>query len=164
MEFINRGIEEHFNHDDEKIKEYQILKKFKSHNILNERLDLYKDFTINLLYKIIDTYLGIEYINSIEHAKGHYNWCFGKVLEEFHEQEIDFYNNEELYDYFFDFYLDHFYRLEKQPTLNNLKIFWTNIFNHKKLNKTKNEFEALIELYEIFDYSLRHSDKFIIEN
>mgnify|MGYP006288452681 CR=1 FL=1 len=150
--------------DDEEIKEYQILKKFKSHNILNERLDLYRDFTINLLYKIYDTYLGIEYIDSMEKANGHYNWCFEKILHEFNEQEINFYHNDLLYDYFFDFYLTKFYKLEKQPKFSEMKNFWLNIFDYKKLNKTKKEFDVLIELYEIFDISMVINDKELITN
>lgn len=153
-----------FDNDDEKIKEYEILKKFKSHNILKERVDLYKDFTLNLLYKVYDTYLGIEYIKTVENAKGHYNWCFGKVADEFYDQELDFYRNDKLYEYFLNYYIDQFYSQENQPTINDIKNFWIDIFNYKKQNKRKNEFDALIELYEIFDESLNVNAKLISEN
>jgi hypothetical protein len=152
----------YFNHeDDDEIKEYEILKKFKSHNILKERVDLYKDFSLNLLYKIYDTYLGVEYIKNKKDAIGHYNWCFGKVLEEFDEQEIDFYGNDELYDYFLDYYIDQFYSLNKEIPINHHKKIWLEIFNHKKSSKSKNEVEILIELYIIFDFSLDNKHKLV---
>lgn len=149
----------YLNHSDEYIKEYEILKKFKSHNILRERVDLYKDFSINLLYKIYDTYLGINYINTKKDAIGHYNWCYGKILDEFDDQEIDFYGNDELYDYFLDYYMDQFYQQKNQPAITYHMKTWTEIFNHKKTNKSRNEFEVLIELYLLFDISLDNKNK-----
>ena len=143
-----------FDYDDEVIKDYEILKKFKSYNILKERIDLYQEFTINLLYKIYDTYLGIEYINTKKDAIGHYNWCYGKILGEFDEQEINFYGNDELYNYFLNYYIDQFYKKEQQITIVQHRKNWSDIFNHKKSNKNKNEFNVLIELYKIFDNSL----------
>jgi hypothetical protein len=144
----------YFDDEDDSIKEYEILKKFKSHGILKERVELYRDFSLNLLYKIYDTYLGIEYIKTKKDAAGHYNWCFGKVLDEFDEQELDFYGNDELYDYFLEYYIDQFYSLRNQPKIHVHKKTWTEIFDYKKTNKKTNEFEVLVELYVIFDNSL----------
>lgn len=149
----------YLNYNEEFIKEYEILKKFKSHNILKERVDLYQDFSINLLHKIYDTYLGIEYINTKKVATGHYNWCYGKILDQFEDQELDFYGNDELYDYFLNYYMDQFYSQKNQPTISHHKKLWIEIFNHKKTNKNKDEFETLIELYLIFDLSLDEKNK-----
>ena len=146
-------------YNDEFIKEYEILKKFKSHNILRERVDLYKDFSINLLYKIYDTYLGIEYIKTRKDVIGHYNWCYGEILNQFYDQEIDFYGNDELYDYFLKYYVDQFYVQKNQPAISFHKKIWNEIFDHKKTNKSKSEFEVLIELYLIFDISLDEKNK-----
>lgn len=151
---MERAEKYHYFGDNEEIREFEILKKFKSHNILRERVELYKDFTLNLLYEIYDSYLGKEYINTKKDVEGHYNWCFGKVLDEFDDQEIDFYGNDDLYNYFFTYYLDQFYISKKQLPVTQHKKMWTEIFNYKKLNKNKNEFEVLIELYQIFDVSL----------
>jgi len=147
-------LEKHYNDDDDSLREYEVVKKIKSHNILKERVDLYKDFAINLLYKIYETYLGNKYIKSKHDINGHYNWCFGKVLEEFDEQGIDFYGNDSLYNYFLAYYIDQFYKREKQYTINHHKKMWSSIFNYKKQNKIKEEFELLVELYQIFDKSL----------
>ena len=148
-------------YDDEYIKEYDILRKFKSNNILNEKIELYKDFTLNLSYKIYETYLGTEYIDNMEKATGHFNWCFRKILDEFHEQEIDFYLNNSIYNYFFNFFIVKFYKQKEQPKLDDVIKRWENIFNYRKKNKTKKEFDEFTELYEIFDESL---NSFVLEN
>lgn len=146
-------LEENLN-EENLIKEFEIVKKIKSQNILKERVDLYGDFSINLLHHIFDTYLGKDYINTKYDIIGHYNWCFGKVLEEFYDQEIDFYGNDELYNYFLGYYYDQFYRLNKPQTINHYKKLWNDIFSHNKSNKSKNKLDVLIELYQIFDKSL----------
>jgi len=153
MEMERIQLEENYN-DNNSLREYEVLKKFKSHNILKERVDLYKDFAINLLHKIYETYLGKNYIKSKFDIEGHYNWCFGKVLEEFDDQEIDFYGNDSLYNYFLAYYYDQFYNREKPHPMSHHKRMWLNIFNYKKQNKIKEEFELLVELYQIFDKSL----------
>ena len=147
-------LEENLN-DKDLIKEFEIVKRFKSQNILKERVDLYRDFSINLLHFIYDTYLGKEYIKSKHDIIGHYNWCFGKVLEDFFDQEIDFYGNDELYNYFLGYYYDQFYKLEKPQTINHYKKLWNDIFSHNKSNKPKNRLDVLVELYQIFDKSLQ---------
>lgn len=153
MEMRKTKLDNYFN-DDNLLKEYDVVKKFKSYNILKERVDLYQDFAINLLHKIYETYLGKNYIKSKIDIEGHYNWCFGKVLEEFYEQDIDFYGNDGLYNYFLAYYYDQFYNREKQHPINHHKKMWISIFNYKKQNKIKEEFELLVELYQIFDKSL----------
>lgn len=154
MKIIKNDV--YFDNDEEIIKEYEILKNFKSYNILKERIDLYKDFTINLLYILYDSYLGIEYIKTKKDATGHYNWCYGKILDQFNDQEIDFYGNNLIYDYFLKFYLDQFYSEKKQESLNYYVKFWSEIFEHKKNNKKKNDFDVLLEIYQKFNTSLEN--------
>jgi hypothetical protein len=146
---------------DEKLKEFEMVKKFKSHNIIKERVELYKDFTINLLNYINDTYLGKEYIKTPHDIEGHFNWCYGKVLSEFDDEEISFYGNDELYDYFYGYFLDQFYQADHPEPLSHYEKFWENIFELRK-NKNRKVFEVLLEVYEIFDKSI--NDKEMNEN
>jgi hypothetical protein len=148
-------------YNDGKLNELEMQKKFKSHNIIKERVELYKDFTINLLQYIYDTYFGKEYIKTKKDIEGHFNWCFGKVLEEFYDEEISFYENDELYDYFYGYYLDQFYSKEPEP-LSYYEKFWESIFEIKKIMKN-NVFEVLVEIYEIFDKSITNKEIKIFE-
>ena len=147
------GILNHHVNDIDEIKEYEMIKKFKVNNIIMERVELYKDFTFNLLYKIHDTYLGTEYIKNEYDIRGHYTWCYRKVLKEFEEEGIYFYENEELYDYFYGYFLDQFYKKEPE-TISYYERFWENIFDIKSATKKRNIFEVLLEIYEVFDKTI----------
>ena len=139
--------------DDDILNDYEIVREFKRHNILKERIEIYRDFTINLLYYIFDTYLGKEYIHKDSDVIGHFNWCYTKVLDEFIEEEIDFYNNKNIYDYFFNFYYDQLYSADNPKPLNYFILLWDEIFNYKK-DKKKKHFDVLLEIYNVFNPSI----------
>lgn len=143
------------------LTELEIMKKIKSNNILPERVELYRDFVVNLTNNIFDTYLGNEYIASDKDIEGHYSWCFYKVVSEFEEEEISFRDNKELYQYFLLYFYNQFYKLEKIPNISGYIKFWDQIFELKSGIKSKNKktFEVLVELYEIFDKSLIFKNK-----
>jgi hypothetical protein len=144
--------------DNDILKEYEIVKEFKTHNILKERIEIYRDFTINLLYYIFDSYLGKEYINKEKDVVGHFNWCFTKVLEEFYDEDLDFFDNENIYEYFYNFYADQFYFTDAPKTLNYLINFWDDIYNCKK-DKKKKYFDVLIEMYNTFNSSIEKKER-----
>jgi len=138
---------------DDNVKELEMVRKFKSYNVIKERVELYKDFTLNLLYYVFDTYLGKEYIKSEYDMRGHFTWCYRKVLNDFEKEGIYFYENEELYDYFYGYYEDQFYKNDKIEPLSHYEKFWENIFQISK-SKKRNIFEVLLELYDIFDKTI----------
>lgn len=140
------------------LNEYEIVKEFKTHNILKERIDIYRDFTINLLHYIFDSYLGKEYINNEKDVIGHFNWCFTQVLQEFYDEELDFYGNTSIYEYFYNFYSDQFYFTETNKTINYFVNFWEDIFDYKK-DKKKKYFDVLVEMYDIFNSSIEKKER-----
>ena len=149
-------------HNESRVKEFEMMKKFKSYNIIRERVELYKDFTINLLHYIHHTYLGKEYIKTEKEILEHFTWCYGKVLNEFYDEEISFYENGELFEYFYTYYVDQFYKKETVENISHHEKFWENIFEIRN-SKNRKVFEVLLELYEIFDNSLNTNDKKIPE-
>ena len=142
--------------DNKLLKEFEILKKYKNHNIIKERVELYKIFVENLTYYITSTYLGKEYITTKKDIDGHFNWCYGKVCSEFYEIEIDFYDNNELYDYLLLYFETQFYSTTAK-TYKQYRKFWNDIFDYEKKN-TKT-LDVLIEVYEIFDISLYRKEE-----
>lgn len=155
---MNRIFVKYFD-DNDILKEYEIMKKMKSHNIIRERVELYKDFTINLINYIYDTYLGKEYIYREDDIRGHFDWCYNKVLKEFAEEDIFFDDNNDLYYYFYQYFLSQFYQIDKTIELKNYIEFWENIFNISKKNMNKKVFDILLELYDIFDISINNKIK-----
>ena len=129
------------------------MKKMRSYNVKRERIETNKDFTINLLNTIYDTYLGSDYIKTKIDIEGHFNWCFGKVLENFFKEEIDYYENSELYNYFFSYFYDQFYIVKRVRPLSSYERFWSNVFNYKKNEDNSKIYEVLSELNTIFDKS-----------
>ena len=72
----------------------------KKYIIIKDRVELYKDFAMNLLYYIYNYYIDRESLSDDEDIHNHYIWCFNKVCDEFKQENIDFSNNEELKLYF----------------------------------------------------------------
>ena len=72
--------------------------------IVKDRVEIYKDFTINLLNYIYDYYLDKETLSDDNDIRNHFNWCFNKVCDEFKKENLDFSKNKPLKEYFHQFY------------------------------------------------------------
>lgn len=131
--------------------------KNKKFLIILDRLELYKDFTFNLLYYIDHYYLDYESLYKDSDINNHFYWCYNKACDEFLEEGIDFKNNDELKEYFRGYYFNYYYKAQADTTKDlSLKYFekiWTSIFDFEQ-QKNKNVTNILIELYTIFDKSL----------
>ena len=59
--------------------------------------------------------------NTPEDIKSHFSWCIEKVIKNFKEENIIFDNTEELKEYFFNFYMELFYKFnDKEGGLEKL--------------------------------------------
>ncbi len=143
------------------LNEYQMVKQLKTNNIIKERVELYRDFVINLIHYIHSTYFGKEYIKTEEDIKGHYNWAFNKVISDFENEEIFFGDTNELRQYFFDYFIVRFYSVEKIPSQKTFIGFWDEIFNLDNI-KEKAIFSSMVDIYKLFDNSLKNKN--ILEN
>ena len=130
--------------------------------IVKDRVEAYRDFTLNLLYYIDHYYLDSETLSDDVDIKNHFSFCFRKVCNEFKEEGIDFSDNTKLYEYFYQFYYYQFYKLQEESEHDNslsfYEKFWKNIFEIDR-QKNKNVINTLIELYQIFDVSIGKEKK-----
>lgn len=134
--------------------------------IVKDRVEIYKDFALNLLYYINNYYLDKISLSLDEDIYNHYSWCFNKVCDEFLIEGIDFTKNRELKEYFYAYYYHQFYKLNKDnqnqdTSLEYYERFWRNIFEIDK-QKNKNIINILIEIYNIYDKSI-NLEKNILE-
>lgn len=134
--------------------------------IINNRVEIYRDFALNLLYYIYNYYLDKETLSKDVDIYNHYSWCFNKVCDEFLLEEIDFRKNKELKQYFYDYYYHQFYKIDKNNMNQNTSIeyyerFWKGIFEIDK-QKNKNVLNILVEIYNVFDKSI-NLEKNILE-
>ena len=131
--------------------------------IVKDRVEIFKDFTINLVNYIIAYYLDDETLSSDNDIQNHFNWCFNKVCGEFEEEGINFRDNKSLRDYFYQFFYYQFYKREnREVSTSYYEKFWRSIFNIEEKQKNKNIMNTMIELYNIFDTSI-NSEKNILE-
>ena len=126
--------------------------------IINNRVEIYRDFALNLLYYIYNYYLDKETLSKDEDIYNHYTWCFKKVCDEFLLEELDFRKNSDLKKYFYDYYYHQFYKIDKNNMNQNTSIeyyerFWKGIFEIDK-QKNKNVLNLLVEIYNVFDKSI----------
>lgn len=138
--------------DREFFNEYQTMKQLKSNNVIKERVELYRDFVVNLIHYIHTTYLGKEYIKTEEDVKGHFNWAFNKVLADFEKEGVIFGETKTLKNYFFDYFKERFYKVETPPSAKTFVGFWDDLFTVSP-TKEKTKLQALIEIYKLFDTS-----------
>ena len=138
----------------------------KKYNIVKERVEVYKDFALNLLYYIQFYYLDKQTLSEDQDIYNHYSWCYNKVCKEFLEEDIDFTENKELKEYYYSYYYHQFYKITKENHNQDTSItyyekFWKNIFDLDK-QKNKNIINILIEIYTIYDKSV-NKEKNILE-
>jgi hypothetical protein len=130
----------------------------KRYQIIKDRVETYKDFTLNLLYYIQKYYLDKECLSKDEDIYNHFSWCFRKVCDEFLLEEIDFRKNEVLKQYFYNYYYHQFYKIDKENINQNTSLeyyerFWEGIFKISN-DKNKNILNILVEIYNIYDKSI----------
>jgi hypothetical protein len=135
----------------------------KKNIIIKDRVEIYYDFTKNLLKYIFKYYIDRESLSEYQDMKNHFNWCFNKVCDEFLEEEINFIKNNELREYFFTYYYNQFYNVSQNNNLvkEYYEFFWDEIFNIKNV-KNSNYIKILFEIYNIFDTSI-NTNKNILE-
>lgn len=129
-------------------------------SLIRDRVELYKDFSINLLHYIFKYYVDRDSLSEDEDIRNHFNWCYNKVCDEFMLENINFSCNKELREYYFTYYYHQFYIADNNESIpiEYYQKFWLNIFDVDK-QKNKNIIKILVELYQIFDKSINHKKK-----
>jgi len=138
----------------ENLKSHEIVKEYKNNNINKIRLETYRDFIISLCNNIGDTFLGHEYIKTRKNKRDHFKWAFNKVCDDFIEEGLNFKDNYELFDYFFEYFLATFYDNDIDD-IDFLIDYWEETLEYS-LDKTRSDIEGMIEVYKIFDISINN--------
>jgi len=133
--------------------------------IVKDRVEIYKDFALNLLYYVNHYYIDWETMSQDEDIRNHFSWCFNKVCDEFLKEGLDFTKNKPLKEYFYTYYYHQFYKAKgnsnQDTSLPYFEKFWKQIFEIDK-QKNKNIINILIEIYTIYDKSI-NQEKNILE-
>ena len=127
---------------------------YKANNINYNKCTLFFDYILSLNCKVYDTFLGDDVINSEKDILSHFLWCFKDVIKDFKEEGIKFGYEEELSDYFYNFYIEVFYNSNnKKDSIEKLNKLAQFSFDYHRI-KTRSDMDVLIELYRLFEKSL----------
>jgi len=128
---------------------------YKENDIKYEKCELYSDFALSLIMTIFDTYMGDD-VTSLDDQFKHFEWAWQKTIINFVEEGLDFESNL-LYEYFLEFMLEVYYPITNKDELKidkKISKLWVDLFDYHRI-KTNSDVDALIEIYQIFEKSLK---------
>lgn len=137
------------------ITKEDMLLFYKENNIKYEKCELYSDFALSLIMTIFDTYMGDD-VTSLDDQFKHFEWAWQKTILNFVEEGLDFEGNL-LYEYFLEFMLEVYYPIVNKNEITidkKISKLWLDIFDYHRI-KTNSDIDALIEIYDIFEKSLK---------
>ena len=121
-------------------------------NITQEKVELFRDFSISLTYIIENSYLGDDVIEYQDDQINHFNWCWDQNIKNFKKENIYFQNKGEHYYYYLAYFLDIYYSNSNKTKglLTKMTYFWDDVISIDA-TKTKSEHDLLSEIYKIMD-------------
>lgn len=137
------------------ITKEDMLLFYKENDIKYEKCELYSDFALSLIMTIFDTYMGDD-VTSLDDQFKHFEWAWQKTILNFVEEGLDFEANI-LYEYFLEFMLEVYYPITNKNEITidkKISKLWLDIFDYHRI-KTNSDIDALIEIYVIFEKSLK---------
>ena len=133
---------------------------FRSHNIVNEKLELFFDFSYSLTLIIVDTYLGgdLEKNGSLvdmsdEDILNHFNWCWKKNIDNFQKEGLIINEDGEHYEYFKDFFDEIFYKHKEEKVRKSIGDFFIQMFD-RKTPFTKSDLDVILTIYKSIDTNM----------
>jgi Zn-dependent M28 family amino/carboxypeptidase len=153
-------MENFFNYITQPVKPEDVEKWFKGNNILNEKLELFSDFSHSLNLLIVETYLGqqdspneTKILMSDDDNSKHFEWCWDKTVNNFIKEDLNFDNRGEHFDYFKSFFDEIFYTQKDDKIRKSITNFFTDLFD---INKpfTKSDLDMVSTIYKILDKHL----------
>jgi len=153
-------VENFFNYLSKPLPPDEVDIWFRINNIIPEKLELYSDFSLSLYMMIVDTYLGdttdrneTKIKLSSEDNLKHFEWCFNKTIDNFKKEGINFKKKGEHYEYFKNFFSDVFYNQKQENIKNNIKTFFTQLFN-TKTPFSKSDLDIISVIYKNLDKNM----------
>ena len=130
---------------------------FRVNNIIPEKMDLYYDLSYSLYLLIKTTYLGDENdsietkvkMDDSDNIK-HFNWCWGKTIENFKKENITFEVEGEHYDYFLSLFSEIYYNQTKDNVRDSIDAFFNDLFNREK-PFTQVDLDLIFNIYKSLD-------------
>jgi hypothetical protein len=127
---------------------------FNQHNIISERVLLYKDFMLSLAYVVYTKYPGRDAMSEADNKK-HFNWAIKKVIKDFESEGIYFTELDNITTYIYNLFNTIFYSYE-ESNLRLINAYLNNILDIE-VPKNDNDIVSLTILYEMLEEMLIYS-------
>jgi hypothetical protein len=140
----------------------EVVTWFNVNNMIYEKIELYGDIFKSLNYVITDTYMGdsngdspeTKIVLSPEDKKSHFNWCWGRMIENFQKENITITLDGEHKDYLQSFYMDTFYNQTQKNVKDSVPVFLNDIFNMSK-PFSKSDLDMITEIYKMMEKNVK---------
>ena len=156
------SMENFFNWIAKPLPNDEVVTWFNVNNMIYEKIELYGDIFKSLNYVITDTYMGdsngdspeTKIVLSPEDKKSHFNWCWGRMIENFQKENITITLDGEHKDYLKSFYMDTFYNQKQKNVKDSVPVFLNDIFNMSK-PFSKSDLEMITEIYKMMEKNVK---------
>jgi len=156
------SMENFFNWIAKPLPNDEVVTWFNVHNMIYEKIELYGDIFKSLNYVITDTYMGdsngdspeTKIVMSPEDKQSHFDWCWGKMVENFHKENITITIDGEHKDYLKSFYMDTFYHQTQKNVKDSVPVFLNEIFNMSK-PFSKSDLDMITEIYKMMEKNVK---------
>jgi hypothetical protein len=153
-------MENFFNYVTKPLKPEDVDLWFKANDIIYEKLDLFSDFLHTLYIIMSETYFDEDLTPketkiplSDEDKTNHFIWCWGKTIEIFKQENINFNLEGDHYIYFKSFFDDIFYNQKEQSVKDSIDVFFNDLFNLDK-SFTKSDLDMVSNIYKLLEKNL----------
>jgi hypothetical protein len=133
---------------------YQISIWCRAYNVSSEKTELFYDFLISLFNLVEETYLGPDVLSYENDQRGHFTWCWDKVVDSFSKEKIFFKPRGVHYEYFWNFFLEAYYFVHMDGDKIKIYDYFFKLFD-LKYQKTRSELDMVIEIYKMLEQNLK---------
>ena len=156
------SMENFFNWIAKPLPNDEVVTWFNVHNMIYEKIELYGDIFKSLNHVITDTYMGdsngdspeTKIVMSPEDKKSHFDWCWGKMIQNFQKENIVITLDGEHKDYLQSFYMDTFYNQTQKNVKDSVPVFLNDIFNMSK-PFSKSDLDMITEIYKMMEKNVK---------
>jgi hypothetical protein len=155
-------MENFFNWVTKPLPNEEVVMWFDAHNMIHEKVELFGDIFKSLNYLIEDTYMGDTNVDSVEtkiilsqqDKESHFDWCWGKMVDNFFKENIIITSEGEHKEYLKSFYMDTYYNQTDKKVKMSVSIFLAEIFDMSK-PFSKSDLEMITEIYKMMDKNVK---------
>lgn len=131
-----------------------------SNDICFIKLELYETLVKSLVDLIYETYLGDSDFNETninftkDDINNHFDWCWGRIIDNFTKEGIYFNVNGEHKDFIKEFVMETFYLQSNKDVKTSLNKFFDDIFNLDTLI-TRSDLDLLTTIYKLLEKNIK---------